>query len=89
MQAPGLPGLWHNEPTLPLEASLTRADLTPTYLQSFIEEDSSLWTLKRLDIADVCRKMEELGYLDSVRTEDQLYEALLDVMYKTRPTGPM
>ena len=62
--------------------------LTPDYIQRFIEEDSSLWTHKRVGIAEVLRLLHDLGHAEAVRTEDQLYEALLDVMYKTRPTGP-
>jgi hypothetical protein len=68
--------------------SLSPDQLTPAYIQQFIEEDSSLWTLKRVEIAEVLRLLHDLGHAESVRTEDQLYEALLDVMYKTRPTGP-
>lgn len=68
--------------------TLSPDQLTPAYIQQFIEEDSSLWTLKRVDIAEVLRLLHDLGHAEAVRTEDQLYEALLDVMYKTRPTGP-
>ena len=36
--------------------------LTPDYIQRFIEEDSSLWTLKRVEIAEVLRLLHDLGH---------------------------
>ncbi len=62
-------------------------EITRELVLEFIEEDSSLWTLKRIEIDEVMRLLKELH--PGVEGEEELFEALLDVMYKTRPTGPI
>ena len=52
-----------------------------------IEEDSTLWTLKRIEMDQVMAVLKE--HHPVIKDEDALFEALLDVMYKTRPTGPI
>ena len=50
-----------------------------------LEDDSSLGTLKNQYTAqEIFDKLEDLG---AIRSDEQLYEALLDVMYATRPVG--
>ena len=50
-----------------------------------LEDDSSLGTLKNQYTAqEIFDKLEDPG---AIRSDEQLYEALLDVMYATRPVG--
>ena len=62
-------------------------EITRELVSEFIEEDSTLWTLKRLELDEVMKVLGELH--PDVGSEEELFEALLDVMYKTRPTGPI
>ena len=62
-------------------------EITPEVVAEAIEEDSTLWTLKRLEIEEVMEVLFE--HHPNIQDEDELFEALLDVMYKTRPTGPL
>ena len=54
-------------------------------IQEWLDDDMSLQTLKNQfsiqEIYDLLEKKEE------IKTDDDLYEALLDVMYSTRPKG--
>jgi hypothetical protein len=54
-------------------------------IQEWLDDDMSLQTLKNQfsiqEIYDLLEKKEE------IKTDDELYEALLDVMYSTRPKG--
>ncbi len=61
--------------------------ITRELVQEAIEDDPTLWTLKRIELDEV---LEVLGeHHPSIADEDELFQALLDVMYKTRPTGPL
>jgi hypothetical protein len=61
--------------------------ITRELVQETIEDDPTLWTLKRIELDEV---LEVLGkHHPNIADEDELFEALLDVMYKTRPTGPL
>ena len=56
-------------------------------IQEWLDDDMSLQTLKNQytvqEIYDLIENKE------SITDDDKLYEALLDVMYATRPTGPL
>ena len=56
-------------------------------IQEWLDDDMSLQTLKNQytvqEIYDLTENKE------SITDDDKLYEALLDVMYATRPTGPL
>ncbi|MCP4810201.1 MAG: hypothetical protein GY913_24255 [Proteobacteria bacterium] len=62
-------------------------DITKEIVEEAIEDDPTLWTLKRIEIDEVMTVLNK--HHPSVKDEDELFEALLDVMYKTRPTGPL
>jgi hypothetical protein len=59
--------------------------VTNEAIQEWLDDDMSLQTLKNQysvqEIYDLLEKKEE------ITTDDELYEALLDVMYATRPKG--
>ena len=59
--------------------------VTNEAIQEWLDDDMSLQTLKNQysvqEIYDLLEKKEEIS------TDDELYEALLDVMYATRPKG--
>jgi len=59
--------------------------VTNAAIQEWLDDDMSLQTLKNQysvqEIYDLLEKKEE------ITTDDELYEALLDVMYATRPKG--
>ena len=59
--------------------------VTNEAIQEWLVDDMSLQTLKNQysvqEIYDLLEKKEE------ITTDDELYEALLDVMYATRPKG--
>jgi alpha-D-ribose 1-methylphosphonate 5-triphosphate synthase subunit PhnH len=61
--------------------------ITAAVVQAMIDEDSTLWTLKRIELDEVLAVLKE--HHPVIKDEDELFEALLDVMYKTRPTGPI
>lgn len=61
--------------------------ITAAVVQAAIDEDSTLWTLKRIELDEVLAVLKE--HHPVIKDEDELFEALLDVMYKTRPTGPI
>lgn len=61
--------------------------ITQAVVEEAIEEDTTLHTLKRIEIEEVLRVLNE--HHPDIEDEDDLFEALLDVMYKTRPTGPL
>lgn len=61
--------------------------ITAAVVQAMIDEDSTLWTLKRIELTEVLAVLKE--HHPVIKDEDELFEALLDVMYKTRPTGPI
>lgn len=52
---------------------------------AMLEEDPSLGTLKNQFTADEVFAMLEEP--ESIQSSQQLYEALMDVMYATRPKG--
>ena len=56
-------------------------------IKEWLDDDLSLQTLKNQytvqEIYDLIENKE------SITNDDKLYEALLDVMYATRPTGPL
>jgi len=62
-------------------------EITRQVVEEAIEEDTTLHTLKRIDLDDVMKVLAE--HHPDIEDEDDLFEALLDVMYKTRPTGPL
>ena len=60
--------------------------VTVAAVQEWLDDDTSLGTLKNQYTArEVFDLIEDK---DAIANDDQLYEALLDVMYATRPTGP-
>ena len=59
-------------------------DITVALVQEFIDDDPSLWTLKQFSYEKVYELIENR---DKIETEDELYEALMAVMYATRPEG--
>ena len=62
-------------------------EVTRELVVEMIEADSTLWTLKRIEMDQVMAVLRE--HHPVIKDEDALFEALLDVMYKTRPTGPI
>jgi hypothetical protein len=60
-------------------------DVTHAAIQEWLDDDMSLQTLKNQysveEIYNLLEKKEE------IENDDELYEALLDVMYATRPKG--
>ena len=61
-------------------------EVTRELVEEMIEEDATLWTLKRLEMEEVLAVLHE--HHPEIPDDDALFEALLDVMYKTRPVGP-
>ena len=59
--------------------------LSKELVQEFLDDDTSLQTVKNqfsLDqVWDMIEDKDEIG------SEEELYNALIDVMYKTRPKG--
>lgn len=62
-------------------------ELTLAAIQEWLDDDLSLQTLKNQytvqELYDLIENKEE------IKNDDQLYEALLDVMYATRPKGSL
>ena len=62
-------------------------ELTLAAIQEWLDDDLSLQTLKNQytvqELYDLIENKEE------IQNDDQLYEALLDVMYATRPKGSL
>jgi hypothetical protein len=59
--------------------------VTVDAVRSWLEDDTSLQTLKnQYTPEEVYALLEDKA---SIRSDDALYEALLDVMYATRPKG--
>jgi hypothetical protein len=63
----------------------TSFQVTEAAIQEWLDDDMSLQTLKnQFTVAEILAKLEKP---EEIQTDDQLYEALLDVMYATRPKG--
>jgi hypothetical protein len=60
--------------------------VTVEAVQEWLDDDASLGTLKNQFTAQEI--FERIENPDAIANDDQLYEALLDVMYATRPSGP-
>ena len=59
--------------------------VTLAAIQEWLDDDLSLQTLKnQFTVQEIYDLLEDN---DAIETDDQLYEALLDVMYATRPKG--
>ena len=59
--------------------------VTVEAIQEWLDDDMSLQTLKnQYSAKEIYDLMENK---DAIKTDDELYEALLDVMYTTRPKG--
>ena len=60
-------------------------ELNHEAIQEWLDDDPSLNTLKnQYTVAEIYGMLENK---DQITDEDALYEALLDVMYTTRPQG--
>ena len=60
-------------------------EVTREAIQAWLDDDMSLQTLKnQYTLDEIFDKLENKG---EIANDDQLYEALLDVMYATRPKG--
>jgi len=60
-------------------------EVTNDAIQEWLDDDMSLQTLKnQYTVEQIYTLLENK---DEIKTDDQLYEALLDVMYSTRPEG--
>jgi hypothetical protein len=60
-------------------------EVTHAAIQEWLDDDMSLQTLKnQFTLKEIFDKLEDKS---QIKNDDQLYEALLDVMYATRPTG--
>ena len=56
-------------------------------IKEWLDDDMSLQTLKnQYTVQEIYDLIEDK---ESIKNDDELYEALLDVMYATRPTGPL
>ena len=54
-------------------------------IQEWLDDDMSLQTLKnQYSVEEIYKLLEKK---DEIKTDDELFEALLDVMYATRPKG--
>ena len=59
--------------------------VTLAAIQEWLDDDLSLQTLKnQFTVQEIYDLLEDK---DAIETDDQLYEALLDVKYATRPKG--
>ena len=59
--------------------------VTLAAVQEWLDDDLSLQTLKnQYTLQEIFDLIEDK---EKIETDDQLYEALLDVMYATRPKG--
>lgn len=61
--------------------------ITPALIKETIDDDATLWTLRRVEMDEIMALLAQ--HHPEIDNEDELFEALLDVMYKTRPTGPI
>ena len=60
-------------------------EVTNEAIQEWLDDDMSLQTLKnQYTVEEIYNLLEKK---DEITTDDELYEALLDVMYATRPKG--
>ena len=60
-------------------------EISKALVQEMLSEDTSLQTISNQFTLDEIWDMIENR--DEISNEDQLFEALMDVMYATRPTG--
>ncbi len=59
--------------------------VTLAAIEEWLDDDLSLQTLKnQYTLAELYELIKDK---DAIKTDDELYEALLDVMYATRPKG--
>jgi hypothetical protein len=59
--------------------------ITKELVKEMLDEDTSLQTIaNQYTLDEIWDLIEDK---DNIRTEDQLFEALMDVMYATRPKG--
>ena len=61
--------------------------ITKELVQEMLDEDSSLQTISNQFTLDEIFNMIEDK--DQITNDDQLFEALMDVMYATRPQGTL
>ena len=60
-------------------------EISKELVQEMLAEDSSLQTItNQFSLDEIWDMLEDK---DQISNEDQLFEALMDVMYATRPTG--
>ena len=60
-------------------------EVTNAAIQEWLDDDMSLQTLKnQYTVEEIYNLLENKS---DISTDDELYEALLDVMYVTRPKG--
>ena len=60
-------------------------EVTNAAIQEWLDDDMSLQTLKnQYTVEEIYNLLENKS---DISTDDELYEALLDVMYATRPKG--
>lgn len=60
-------------------------EVTHAAIQEWLDDDMSLQTLKnQYTVEEIYNLLENKA---AISTDDELYEALLDVMYATRPKG--
>ena len=60
-------------------------EVTHAAIQEWLDDDMSLQTLKnQYTVEEIYNLLENK---EAIHTDDELYEALLDVMYATRPKG--
>ena len=60
-------------------------EVTNEAIQEWLDDDMSLQTLKnQYTVEDIYSLLEKK---DEITTDDELFQALLDVMYATRPKG--
>ena len=60
-------------------------EVTNAAIEEWLDDDMSLQTLKnQYTVEEIYNLLENKS---DISTDDELYEALLDVMYATRPKG--
>ena len=62
-------------------------EVTKALVQEMLDEDTSLQTISnQFSLDEIWDMLEDK---DQITNDDQLFEALMDVMYATRPQGTL
>ncbi len=71
----------------PPEDSLMSFEVTKALVKEMLDEDTSLQTIaNQFSLDEIWDMLEDKN---QIANDDQLFEALMDVMYATRPQGTL